>query len=67
MLRLYQGIMNGPEIADLPVRADLSWTEGFAIAPLVLALVLIGINPHALTTFDPTLYSVAAASQGVGR
>jgi len=67
MLRLYQGIMNGPEIADLPVRADLSWIEGFAVAPLVLALVLIGVNPHALTTFDPTLYSVAVATQGAGR
>jgi NADH-quinone oxidoreductase subunit M len=67
MLRLYQGIMNGPQIADLPVRADLSWTEGFALAPLVLALVLIGINPHALTTFDTTLYSVAATTQGASR
>jgi NADH-quinone oxidoreductase subunit M len=68
MIRLYQGIMNGPEIADLPVRADLSWIEGIALAPLVLALVLIGVNPHALTTFDPTLYSVAApAAQGTGR
>ncbi|HTX56206.1 MAG TPA: proton-conducting transporter membrane subunit, partial [Candidatus Acidoferrales bacterium] len=66
MLRLYQGIMNGPEIADLPVRADLSWLEGFAVAPLVLALVLIGVNPHALTTFDPTLYSIAA-TEGASR
>jgi NADH:ubiquinone oxidoreductase subunit 4 (subunit M) len=49
------------------VRADLSWTEGFALAPLVLALVLIGINPHALTTFDTTLYSVAATTQGASR
>ncbi|HEX8807129.1 MAG TPA: NADH-quinone oxidoreductase subunit M [Candidatus Aquilonibacter sp.] len=51
MLRLYQGIMNGPEVADLPVRPDLSWIEGIAVAPLVLALVVIGVNPHALTTF----------------
>jgi NADH-quinone oxidoreductase subunit M len=51
MLRLYQGIMNGPEVADLPVRPDLSWIEGIAVAPLVLALVLIGVDPHALTTF----------------
>jgi NADH-quinone oxidoreductase subunit M len=51
MLRLYQGIMNGPQIADLPVRPDLSWIEGIAVAPLVMALVLIGVNPHALTTF----------------
>ncbi len=51
MLRLYQGIMNGPQVADLPVRPDLSWIEGIAVAPLVLALLLVGINPHALTTF----------------
>ncbi|HTU70875.1 MAG TPA: NADH-quinone oxidoreductase subunit M [Candidatus Baltobacteraceae bacterium] len=49
MLRLYQGIMNGPEIPDLPVRADLSWIEGIALAPLVLALVFVGVNPHVLT------------------
>ena len=52
MLRLFQGIMNGPEIADLPVRPDLSWIEGIALAPLVLALLAIGINPHMLTTFQ---------------
>jgi NADH-quinone oxidoreductase subunit M len=51
MLRLYQGIMNGPQVADLPVRPDLSWIEGIAVAPLVVALVLLGVNPHALTTF----------------
>jgi NADH-quinone oxidoreductase subunit M len=51
MLRLYQGIMNGPEVADLPVRPDLSWIEGIAVAPLVLALVVLGVDPHALTTF----------------
>jgi NADH-quinone oxidoreductase subunit M len=68
MLRLFQSIMNGPEIADLPVRPDLSWIEGIAVAPLVVALLLIGVNPHALTTFDPTLYSVAtSATQGTAR
>jgi NADH-quinone oxidoreductase subunit M len=51
MLRLYQGVMNGPEVADLPVRPDLSWIEGIAVAPLMLALVVLGVNPHALTTF----------------
>lgn len=52
MLRLFQGIMNGPEVADLPVRADLSWIEGIALAPLVLALVYVGVAPHALTVFQ---------------
>ena len=65
-LRLYQGIINGPQVADLPVRPDLSWLEGLALAPLVLALVLIGINPHALTTFDTSLYNaVASTAQGI--
>lgn len=45
MLRLYQGIMNGPKIADLPERRDLSWTEGLALAPLIIAFVLLGIDP----------------------
>ncbi|MDQ2864851.1 MAG: NADH-quinone oxidoreductase subunit M [Candidatus Eremiobacteraeota bacterium] len=67
MLRLFQGIMNGPEVGDLPVRRDLTWWEGIAIAPLLLALVLVGINPHALTLFDPTAYSAAAAVQGAVR
>jgi NADH-quinone oxidoreductase subunit M len=52
MLRLFQGIMNGPQVADLPVRADLSWIEGLALAPLVLALVYVGVDPHALTVFQ---------------
>ena len=66
MLRLFQGVMNGPEVADLPVRGDLSWMEGIAVAPLALALVFIGVNPHALTNFDPTAYN-ATTSQGAMR
>jgi len=40
--------MNGPTIADLPERRDLTWIEGIALAPLVTGFVLIGINPHPL-------------------
>lgn len=47
-LRLYQGVMNGPEVADLPVRADLTWLEGLAVAPLLAALVVVGIVPQAI-------------------
>jgi NADH-quinone oxidoreductase subunit M len=57
MLRLFQGIMNGPEVDDLPVRRDLTWLEGIAVAPLVLALAFIGINPHALTVIDTASYN----------
>jgi NADH-quinone oxidoreductase subunit M len=48
MLRLFQRIMHGPKRVDLPERYDLTWSEGFALAPLVLGLLLIGINPHAI-------------------
>jgi NADH-quinone oxidoreductase subunit M len=45
MLRVFQGTMHGPESKDLPRRADLSWLEGLALAPLVVAIVLLGVNP----------------------
>ena len=48
MLRLYQGAMNGPEVEDLPQRRDLTWIEGLAVAPLLAALVYLGVNPSAL-------------------
>jgi NADH-quinone oxidoreductase subunit M len=45
MLRLFQDIMNGPEVPDLPERRDLTWTEGLALAPLIAAFVYLGIYP----------------------
>jgi NADH-quinone oxidoreductase subunit M len=48
MLRLFQDIMNGPEVEDLPVRNDLTWLEGLAVAPLLAALLVLGIQPHAV-------------------
>jgi NADH-quinone oxidoreductase subunit M len=45
MMRLFQDIMNGPKVADLPERRDLSWTEGLALAPLVIGFTLLGIDP----------------------
>ncbi len=45
MLRLFQGTMHGPEAKDLPRRNDLTWLEGLALAPLVIAIVLLGVNP----------------------
>ena len=51
MLRLFQTIMQGPKRADLPERHDLTWGEGFALAPLVIGLVLLGTNPHAVAAF----------------
>lgn len=45
MLRLFQSIMNGPEHLDLPQRSDMNWLEGAALAPLVAAIVWLGVAP----------------------
>jgi NADH:ubiquinone oxidoreductase subunit 4 (subunit M) len=47
---MFQDVMNGPVSPDLPVRPDLTWREGLAIAPLAAALILLGVNPHAVLT-----------------
>ncbi len=61
MLRLFQGIMNGPKVADLPERRDLTWIEGLAIAPLVIGFILLGINPAPVAAIAQ---SAAAALTG---
>jgi NADH-quinone oxidoreductase subunit M len=48
MIRLYQDVMNGPEVEDVPVRTDLTWLEGLAVAPLLAALVILGVYPAPL-------------------
>jgi NADH:ubiquinone oxidoreductase subunit 4 (subunit M) len=53
MLRLFQNVMQGPQIDDLPQRPDLSFAEIGALAPLVLAIVLFGVAPRALLTSPP--------------
>ena len=45
LLRLFQDIMNGPELDDLPVRARSDVVEGLAVAPLLAALVYVGVQP----------------------
>ena len=62
MLRLFQTIMHGPKRADLPERHDLTWNEGFALVPLVLGLLLLGINPHAVAAFASDAGNAAAVS-----
>jgi NADH-quinone oxidoreductase subunit M len=47
-IRLYQDVMNGPPVGDLPVRPDMNWLEGLAVAPLLAALVIVGVQPHAI-------------------
>lgn len=58
MLRLLQDIINGPERADIPERRDLTWVEGLAVAPLLAALVIVGIYPHAILTAAAIVGSV---------
>jgi NADH-quinone oxidoreductase subunit M len=48
MLRVFQTIMQGPEVPDVPQREDLSPVEVLALAPIVLALVLLGVFPGAV-------------------
>ena len=49
MLRVFQGTMQGPEVADLPEREDLTWLEFASLAPIVVAIVLLGIAPGNVT------------------
>lgn len=46
MLRLLQDVINGPVVAGLPERADLTWVEGLAVAPLLAALLALGVYPR---------------------
>jgi NADH-quinone oxidoreductase subunit M len=57
MLRLYQDVMNGPVVPDVPVRADLTLLEGLAVAPLLAALLIVGVYPK------PILSNAATAVQ----
>ena len=59
MLRLFQDVMNGPEVEDLPVRNDLTWLEGLAVAPLLAALLVLGVQPHAVMQAVTTALSAA--------
>jgi len=45
MLRLFQHFMHGPSREDIPQRADLRPAELLALAPLVIAIVWLGVYP----------------------
>ncbi|HTJ26424.1 MAG TPA: NADH-quinone oxidoreductase subunit M [Candidatus Limnocylindria bacterium] len=62
MLRLFQGIMNGPDVPDLPERRDLTWAEGIAIAPLVAGLVWLGVSPGPVISLAATIGAPPAAT-----
>ena len=61
MLRAYQGMMHGPPVADLPERPDLTWTEGIALAPLVVAFILLGVQPAPVANVGSTPMAVQHA------
>jgi NADH-quinone oxidoreductase subunit M len=67
MLRMFQSIMNGPKVADLPERRDLTWSEGLALAPLVIGFVWLGIDPHAVASFAVGPPHAAVAPQNGAR
>ena len=49
MLRVFQGTMQGPVVADLPEREDLTVLEFASLAPIVVAIVLLGVMPGTVT------------------
>ncbi len=64
MLRLFQGIMNGPEVPDLPERRDLTWLEGLAIAPLVLGFLWLGVNPSGVVALAASIGATTTPAAG---
>jgi NADH-quinone oxidoreductase subunit M len=62
MLRLFQGIMHGPEVPDLPERRDLTWAEGIALAPLVAGFVWLGVSPAQVISYAATIGTPPAAA-----
>jgi NADH-quinone oxidoreductase subunit M len=65
MLRVFQGTMHGPERDDLPQRNDLTWIEGLALAPLVVAIVALGVAPGSVVNaVTPPTAAVAVIGGG---
>jgi NADH-quinone oxidoreductase subunit M len=68
MLRVFQGVMQGPQIPDLPQREDMSALEIAAFAPLAIGIVLLGIDPRLVaesrSASRPPLHWVACPPSG---
>jgi NADH-quinone oxidoreductase subunit M len=62
MLRAFQGMMHGPEVEDVPQRPDMTPLEICALAPLVVAIVLLGIDPGPVASPARTVQSVGLAA-----
>jgi NADH-quinone oxidoreductase subunit M len=66
MLRLLQDIINGPQLTDIPRRRDLTWMEGLAVAPLLAALLVLGIYPRGPMAAALSMQSSASSAHGGG-
>ncbi len=64
MLRLFQRIMNGPKVIDLPERRDLTWIEGLAIAPLIIGFIVLGVNPAPVASLAADAAGTLTGSSG---
>jgi len=62
LLRVFQGIMQGPEVADVPQREDMTPLEIAALAPLVVAIVLLGVDPGPVAAARAASSLTAAAA-----
>lgn len=65
MLRLFQSFMHGPELADIPERKDMRPLEILALAPLVIAMVLLGVYPEPVANVSPSVSTISLPSAGI--
>ncbi len=61
MLRILQRTMHGPEVSDVPQREDMTGLEIVALAPLAIAIVLLGVDPGPLVASTQATAPVASA------
>ncbi|MEO6990162.1 MAG: NADH-quinone oxidoreductase subunit M [Candidatus Baltobacteraceae bacterium] len=66
-LRAFQVAMQGPERRDVPQRPDMGFVEGLALAPLVVAIVLLGIDPAPVMGSTKPLATFAQVSPPIQR
>jgi NADH-quinone oxidoreductase subunit M len=60
MLRMFQGVMQGVPAGPVP-RSDIHTGQLLLLAPLVLLMFVIGLDPNALTSLMTSLGQVGLA------
>ena len=64
ILILVQRTLHGPLQPGNEYTPDLNWREKFALAPVIVALVLLGFYPKpAIHVIDPATSQIMAAAQ----